>query len=102
MPTAETYRELFGDKRAPDGSLARDNFASWFGKSAVVDAGRPLVVFHGSVIRWTNWGLLVTPYQKVLLPFLTKKRGSVTESYNAKAGFWFWPVSSCLCLPYSS
>lgn len=42
-------KERFGDKKAPDGSLAWQNFTEWFGDSKVVDdAGKPLVVYHGT------------------------------------------------------
>ena len=43
-------REQFGDRMAPNGKLASENFTRWFGDSAVVDPeGKPLVVYHGSV-----------------------------------------------------
>ena len=42
-------REQFGDRVAPNGKLASENFARWFGDSKVVDAeGKPMVVFHGT------------------------------------------------------
>lgn len=45
----QKLKSLFGDRTAPDGSLARDNFEQWFGLSAVKDScGAPLVVYHGT------------------------------------------------------
>lgn len=41
--------ELFNDRIAPNGGLAKDNFAAWFGNSRVVDgSGIPLRLFHGT------------------------------------------------------
>lgn len=46
---AEKLFALFGDRRAPDGTLARDNFAKWFGKSQALGVGgEPLILFHGT------------------------------------------------------
>lgn len=42
-------RRIFGNARAPDGSLMRDNFNQWFDGSQVIALdGSPLRVFHGS------------------------------------------------------
>ena len=44
-------RDLFGDRVAPNGKLASENFTRWFGDSKVVDAeGKPLVVYHGTSV----------------------------------------------------
>ena len=43
-------KEQFGDRVAPNGKPAFQNFVRWFGDSKVVDAeGKPMVVFHGTV-----------------------------------------------------
>lgn len=40
---------IFGDKKAPDGSLIHVNFAKWFSGSTVVNnIGGPLIVYHGT------------------------------------------------------
>lgn len=40
---------LFADRQAPNGRLVRENFADWFGRSAICDVnGFPLVVYHGT------------------------------------------------------
>lgn len=42
-------QESFGQRTAPDGSLARDNFLRWFGASrATHHDGRPRVLYHGT------------------------------------------------------
>lgn len=42
-------KDKFGDRKAPDGSLAWQNFVRWFGDSQVVTPdGDPLTVYHGS------------------------------------------------------
>ena len=45
----QILKALFGDSRAPDGSLAADNFLKWFGKGVLLDgAGGPMVLHHGT------------------------------------------------------
>ena len=42
-------KEQFGDRVAPNGKPAFQNFVRWFGDSKVVDAeGKPMVVYHGT------------------------------------------------------
>ena len=54
VPLAGFLRERFGDRRAPDGSLQKDNFAEWFGRSTCVDdAGLPQVCYHGTTV-WSR------------------------------------------------
>lgn len=41
--------KLFRDRKAPDGSLVRENFDHWFDQSKAVDKlGVPLILFHGT------------------------------------------------------
>lgn len=41
--------QLVGERAAPDGSRAIDNFRAWFGRGTLVDAdGAPRVFFHGT------------------------------------------------------
>lgn len=50
-------REQFGDRVAPNGKLASENFARWFGDSKVVDAeGKPLVVYHTAKAKFEAFG----------------------------------------------
>ena len=47
-PVTAWAKQKFGDRIAPNGKPAWENFVEWFGDSAVVDAdGRPLVFYHG-------------------------------------------------------
>lgn len=49
MIPAAFLAEHFGARRAPDGTLACENFARWFGNSkAVNDQNFPLLVYHGT------------------------------------------------------
>lgn len=49
LPCISGLERLFGERRAPDGSLAHENFARWFSGSKVTDEhGMPRVVFHGT------------------------------------------------------
>lgn len=41
---------LFGDRRAPDGSLISENFSHWFGESIVQKMGTPQVMYHGTPV----------------------------------------------------
>lgn len=54
---AQLGRALFGDRRAPDGSLVAENFDAWFDGSQVVDpaTGAPLVVYHGTRADFTTF-----------------------------------------------
>lgn len=48
-PLMSFLHHRFADRRVPDGSLQKDNFMDWFGRSACVDArGLPMVCFHGT------------------------------------------------------
>lgn len=49
MALSDYLQAVFGDRRAPDGSLVRDNFARWFAASKVTDKrGIPILVYHGT------------------------------------------------------
>ena len=51
-------RDRFGDMRAPDGSLAWENFVAWFSDSKVVNPdGTPRVVYHGTSSRFNKINL---------------------------------------------
>lgn len=50
--------EKFGDRVAPNGRLVSQNFADWFGDSkAVDDSGKPVVMYHGSDARISEFKL---------------------------------------------
>lgn len=47
----KAIKRRYGQARAPDGSLASDNFIKWFGQSKVVDdQGAPKVMYHGTPV----------------------------------------------------
>lgn len=79
VAAAATQRAIlrrFGEARAPNGSFARENFASWFGASKVVDStGAPQVVFHGTARSFSK--------------FSVKLMGKKTGALDAKTGFFF-------------
>lgn len=55
---ADPVYQLFGDQRAPDQSLVRDNFARWFGKSMVTGKnGLPLTVHHGTHAQFDQFNM---------------------------------------------
>ena len=48
-------KQKFGDRVAPNGKPAYENFVRWFGDSQVVDNdGQPLMLFHGTVRDFTG------------------------------------------------
>ena len=47
---------LFGDRRAPDGSLVSENFSRWFSESAVQKMGLPQVMYHGTSVFENGMG----------------------------------------------
>lgn len=54
-PVSSWAKDKFGDKVAPNGSKAWQNFVKWFGKSKVVDAdGKPMRVYHGTRALFSN------------------------------------------------
>ena len=72
-------------------SSARLAFRDWFAASQVVDAGgAPLTVFHGTVVNGTTHD---TPAGQLPAGAFTRfskaHLGSVSESSDAKVGFWF-------------
>lgn len=66
-------------------------FQSWFGNSSVVNAdGTPRIVFHGTAIQGTTFD--ARPGELPVGAFVEFDQtllGQVTESSDAKAGFWF-------------
>jgi len=66
----------FRNRRAPNGSLARDNFAKWFGASKAMELdGTPFQVHHGTDQKFST-------FSKNML-------GSASGSSDSKQGFWF-------------
>lgn len=54
IPLSTFLRNRFGDLRAPDGSLQKDNFAEWFGRSVCKnEADLPQVCYHGTTV-WSR------------------------------------------------
>lgn len=75
-PKQKHVLDLFGERRAPNGSLVRDNFAQWFGNSVVTEAdGRPKTVYHGTARAFKR--------------FSDKLLGKKTGGLDAKLGFFF-------------
>lgn len=91
MTSPSTHIEIKGRLRPRLNSLGQPihpdeqgiiNFWRWFGESLVVDhAGRPLVVYHGTAIEGRS-GAGFTTFSKA-------RCGEVTETSDAKLGFWF-------------
>ena len=82
---------IFGGRLAPDGSLAAKNFVDWYRGSRAVDVkGRPLVLFHGTVVQGTTFD---TPPgelpSRAFTEFDLDWSGSVSQSSDAREGFWF-------------
>lgn len=49
MLTPDQLFAMFGERRAPDGTLATANFVRWFGQSKAVNPlGEPLQLYHGT------------------------------------------------------
>lgn len=66
-------------------------FSAWFGTSRVVEVdGAPKVVYHGTVVQGATYD---TPRGQLPAGAFTEfdktRCGFVTESSDAKAGFWF-------------
>lgn len=91
MTLDNSLRTLFGDRRAPDGSLVWNNFAKWFKASKATAAnGSPLMVFHGTVIDGATYNTPRGNLPKNAFTIFEKTRlGGVSESPDAKVGFWF-------------
>jgi N12 class adenine-specific DNA methylase len=69
----------FGEQRAPDGGLAWQNFARWFGNSAMVDqAGEPVALYRGDK-------------DPTFTTFEPDKMGTNTRTEGSKIGFFFTP-----------
>lgn len=79
MPVDERVtQQMFGARKAPDGSSVKENFARWFGESKVTDAeGVPMVVYHASSRNITE--------------FRTKGNGESTGNVTAVWGSFFTP-----------
>lgn len=76
MSLNDHLRTIFGDRQAPDGSLVWENFAAWFGLSAIVGPdGRPLVVYHGTDNDFSAFNM--------------EKIGSATDAGDLGRGFYF-------------
>lgn len=66
-------------------------FPTWFGASAVREAcGAPKVVFHGTAIQGTTYDAPAAGLPlRAFTAFDPGHLGAVTESTDAKEGFWF-------------
>jgi hypothetical protein len=82
--------DIFGDDVAPDGNLVVDNFNKWFAASKAVDSlKRPLILFHGTVIDGESNSQSDELPLNAFKTFDLKKCGSITDTTDGKAGFWF-------------
>lgn len=79
------------ESTAVNGQPVCVNFRAWFGRSRAVDAeGQPLVCLHGTALP-----PVAAPAPGDTLPpgafdaFDKRKRGWVSDSSDAKVGFWF-------------
>lgn len=81
----------FGERRAPDGSLTRENFSRWFADSCLVDEmGRPLVFMHGTAVPGKTFDAPQGELPAGAFTVFDRERlGSVTESSDSRSGFWF-------------
>lgn len=72
----QIIRQMFGDRLAPDGSLVRENFSKWFGRSKIVDdEKKPRVVYHGTDTKFSMFSLATL--------------GTASGTSDARTGFWF-------------
>lgn len=77
---------LFGSRRAPDGSLARDNFVRWFGSSKVVEAdGMPRPVFHGTARLPSQEPFTIFEQRP------SRRFPQLLPRPESRAGFYFYP-----------
>lgn len=91
MVSALFLKSRFGDATTPDGTKISDNFKNWFGGSHLVDDnGAPLVAYHGTVVDGTTYSTTRDRLPAgAFTVFDENKQGSMSETSDAKAGFWF-------------
>jgi GNAT superfamily N-acetyltransferase len=84
-------KAAFGDAVGPNGRKVADNFSRWNGENKILDSeGAPVVVWHGTVVEGATWGTKPGQLPKGAFTVFDRERcGSVSESSDAKSGFWF-------------
>lgn len=61
MLTPDVLLTLFGQRQAPDGTLAGHNFANWFKDSKAIDVhGVPLTLYHGTSKAFDSFRIAAT------------------------------------------